>query len=84
MVNIFLFIELLSDANAETVTTALEQLTMSDCEFAAVVKLSDQKIVAQLDCRSYADANTALLKKIAPVKGIVQTNIISAVRPTDG
>jgi hypothetical protein len=43
--------------------------------------LSEQKIVAQLDCNSYDNASKAILERIAPVEGIVQTNIVAAVRP---
>jgi hypothetical protein len=81
MVNVYLFIELLSAANASATVDHLRQLELADCKFANVVALSDEKLVAQLDCNSYADANKALFDKIAPVDGIVQTNIIAAVRP---
>jgi hypothetical protein len=81
MINVYLFIELLGAANAATTVDHLKALDMVNCKFANVVILSDEKIVAQLDCSSYADANKALLDKIAPVEGIVQTNIIAAVRP---
>jgi len=46
-----------------------------------VVALADDKLVAQLDCKTSTDANTAILEKISPIDGIVQTNIIAAVRP---
>jgi len=81
MVNIYLFIELLGAASADTTLNTLKDLELANCKFANVVQLSDQKVVAQLDCESYADASKAVLDKIAPVEGIVQTNIIAAVRP---
>lgn len=81
MVNIYLFIELLSAASASHAVDNLKQLEIANCKFANVVMLSEEKLVAQLDCDSYADANKALFDKIAPVEGIVQTNIIAAVRP---
>jgi hypothetical protein len=46
-----------------------------------VVVLAEDKLVAQLDCKSSTEANTAILEKISPIDGIVQTNIIAAVRP---
>jgi hypothetical protein len=81
MVNVYLFIELLRAANAGDTVDHLKQLDIANCKFANVVVLSDDKLVAQLDCRSYADADKALVAKIAPVEGIVQTNVIAAVRP---
>ncbi len=81
MVNIYLLIELLRAANAGATVDALEKLELANCTLVNVVALSDDKLVAQLDCSSYADANTAVLDKIAPVEGIVQTNIMAAVRP---
>ena len=81
MVNVYLFIELLRSANAADTADALKALELGDCHFANVVVLADDKIVAQLDCKTSAQANTAILEKISPVEGIVQTNIISVVRP---
>ena len=81
MVNIYLLIELLGAANADTTLAALKQLEFQNCKLASVVALSDEKLVAQLDCNSYKDASAAVLEKIAPVDGIVQTNIMAAVRP---
>jgi hypothetical protein len=43
--------------------------------------VSDEKIVAQLDCKDSTDGDKAILNKIAKVAGVVQTNIIAAVRP---
>ena len=81
MVNVYLFIELLRAANAADVAGKLKALELGECKFANVVVLADDKLVAQLDCETSTGANTAILEKIAPVEGVVQTNIIAAVRP---
>jgi hypothetical protein len=81
MVNVYLFIELLRAANPTTTMDLLKQLDISNCKLANVVSLSESKLVVQLDCQSFADADSALLNKIAPVEGIVQTSIVAAVRP---
>jgi hypothetical protein len=81
MVNIYLFIELLHTANAMSTIDTLKALEMQNCKFANVVKLSDEKIVAQLDCKDSADGDRAILTKIAKVDGVVQTNIIAVVTP---
>jgi hypothetical protein len=83
MVNVYLFIELLRTANAADTVDALKALKLGDCKFANVVVLADDKLVAQLDCKTSAQANTAILEKISPVEGVVQTNIIAAVRPVN-
>jgi hypothetical protein len=81
VVNVYLLIELLRAANAGDTVDTLKKLEIANCKLASVVALSDDKVVAELDCTSYADANTAILEKIAPVEGVVQTNIMAAVRP---
>ena len=81
MVNIYLLIELLGSASAGDVVAALKKAELSNCKLVNVVELSEDKLVGQLDCDSYADASKAVLEKIAPVEGIVQTNIMAAVRP---
>jgi len=81
MVNIFLFIELLKATDPTVTIDHLKMLELVNCKFANVLELNKEKIVAQLDCDSYADATKAILEKIGPVDGIVQTNIIAAVRP---
>ena len=81
MVNVYLFIELLRAASAADVVDKLKVLELGACKFANVVVLADEKLVAQLDCRTTSEANTAILEKISPVEGVVQTNIIAAVRP---
>jgi hypothetical protein len=81
MVNIYLFIELLHTANAATTVNTLKAMQMENCKFANVVVLSDEKLVAQLDCKDSTDGDKALLTKIVKVDGVVQTNIIAVVRP---
>jgi hypothetical protein len=81
MVNVYLFIELLRSAKAADIVDKLKALELGDCKLANVVALADDKLVAQLDCKNGALANTAILEKIAPVEGIVQTNVIAAVSP---
>jgi len=81
MVNIYLFIELLHTASAVTTVDTLKALQMDNCKFANVVVLSEEKLVAQLDCQDSIDGDKALLTKIAKVDGVVQTNIIAVVRP---
>ena len=77
MVNIYLFIELLHTANAVTTVDSLKALALDNCKFANVVVLSDEKLVAQLDCNDSTDGDKAILNKIAKVDGVVQTNIIA-------
>ena len=84
MVNIYLFIELLGSANAAQAVDALKTLQMKNCKFANVVMLSDEKLVAQLDCQDSSDGDEAILDKIAKVDGVVQTNIVAVVRPRKG
>jgi hypothetical protein len=84
MVNIYLFIELLHTANAAATVDTLKALSMDNCKFANVVMLSDEKLVAQLDCKDSTDGDKAILTKIAKVEGVVQTNIVAVVRPKKG
>lgn len=81
MVKVYLFIELLRAAKAADVAGALRLLDLGACHFANVVVLAEDKLVAQLDCPTGAEANAIILDKIAPVEGVVQTNVIAAVRP---
>ncbi len=81
MTKIFLFIELLRAANAGDITEKLKALDLASCKFENVVALADDKLVAQLNCDKPADATRAVLEGIMTVDGVVQTNIISAVRP---
>jgi hypothetical protein len=64
----------------KTVET-LKAMQMKNCKFANVVVLSDEKLVAQLDCNDSTDGDKALLSQISKVEGVVQTNIIAVVRP---
>ncbi|MGK2923562.1 MAG: hypothetical protein ACSLE4_12425 [Methyloceanibacter sp.] len=84
MVNIYLFIELLHSANAMATLDTIKALELANCKFANVVMLSDEKLVAQLDCKDSTDGDKAILNKIAKVEGVVQTNIVAVVRPTKG
>ena len=81
MVNIYLFIELLHTASAVATVDTLKAMQMQNCKFANVVVLSDEKLVAQLDCNDSTDGDRVLLNQIAKVDGVVQTNIIAVVRP---
>jgi len=81
MVNVYLFIELLRTANAAATVDALKALKLGECKLTNVIALADDKLVAQLDSKTSALANAAILEKISPVEGIVQTNVIAAVRP---
>jgi hypothetical protein len=81
MVNVYLFIELLRTAKCSATVDVLKALELGECTRANVVALADDKLVAQLDCKTGALANAAIFEKITPVEGIVQTNIIAAVRP---
>ena len=56
MVNIYLFIELLHTASAVTTVDTLKALQMDNCKFANVVMLSEEKLVAQLDCKESTTA----------------------------
>ena len=50
MVKVYLFIELMHSADAVATVDALRALSLDNCKFANVVVLSDEKVVAQLDC----------------------------------
>ena len=69
MVNIYLFIELLRAANPTEIVDTVKDMDLANCKLANVVVLSQQKIVAQLDCNSYDDASRAILERISPVNG---------------
>lgn len=81
MVKVFLFIELLKSASPDAALAEMRKLELSPCTLAASVHLAEEKLVAQLNCERYEDATRAILEKIAAVKGVVQTNIVAAVRP---
>ena len=63
------------------VAEQVRALALEKCKFANVVVLNDRKLVAQLDCPDPADGDRAILNKIATVQGVVQTNVISVIRP---
>lgn len=81
MVKIYLFIELRRTATADDVIAALKALKLEGCTFANIVALSDDKIVAQLDCEDASDGTKAILENISAAEGVVQTNVIAVVRP---
>src|SRR5687768_688296 len=82
--NIYLFIELLGSADAGQILKTLKALPMDNCKFANVVALSEDKLVAQLDCKDSTDGDKAILNTTAKVEGVVQTNIVAVVRPRKG
>ena len=75
MVNIYLFIELLHTASAVTTVDTLKALSLDNCKFANVVVLSEEKIVAELDCQDSTDGDKAILNKIAKVDGVVRPTL---------
>jgi hypothetical protein len=80
-VNIYLFIELVRAVNATDTAEAIKALSLANCKFANVVALSDEKLVAQLDCSTPEDGTRVVLQDIPKVEGVVQTNVIAVVRP---
>ena len=83
MVKVYLLIELLRAANAGDVSAQIKATEFDACKLANVVVLADDKLVAQLDCPTGRDANAAVLEKIAPIEGVVQTNVMGAVTPVE-
>jgi hypothetical protein len=81
MINIYLFIELIRAASAPDVADHIKGLSLANCKFANVVVLSDEKIVAQLDCSTAEDGTKVVLEDLTKVEGVVQTNIIAVVKP---
>jgi hypothetical protein len=81
MVNIYLFIELVRAADAVGTVGRIKSLSLANCKFANVVALSDQKLVAQLDCSAPEDGSKVILETLPKVEGVVQVNIIAVVRP---
>ena len=78
---IYLFIELVRTADARDTVKTLKRLKLDKAKFANVVVLTDDKLVAQLDCDDPAAGQKAILEKIAVAEGVVQTNVIAAVTP---
>jgi hypothetical protein len=81
MVNIYLFIELIRAASAPDVADHIKGLSLANCKFANVVVLSEEKLVAQLDCSTAEDGTKVVLETLTKVEGVVQTNIIAVVKP---
>ena len=81
MVNIYLFIELVRAASAPDVAAQIKDLSLDNCKFANVVVLSDEKLVAQLDCSTPEDGTKVVLEDLTKIEGVVQTNIIAVVKP---
>lgn len=81
MLNLYLFIELLSAADPIAVQTNLRRLELRGCVVKNVVQLADAKLVAHVDCETGEDATRVVLEKFMGIEGVVQTNIIAAVRP---
>jgi len=84
MMKIYLFIELVRQADATATAKTLKGLKLAKCKFANVVVLADDKLVAQLDCDDPASGQKAILENIATVDGVVQTNVIAVVTPRKG
>ena len=63
MVNIYLFIELIGAASAPDVAERIKGLSLANCKFANVVVLSNNKLVAQLDCSTPRMAPRLFSKK---------------------
>ena len=81
MLNVYLFIELLKAADPGAVIAEVKKLEMPNCTVRNAVQLADDKLVAHVDCNTGEDATRVVLEKIMSVEGVVQTNIIAAVRP---
>lgn len=84
VLNVYLFIELLKAADPSAVIAEVKKLELPNCSVKNAVQLADDKLVAHLDCKTGDDASRAVFEKFMSVEGIVQTNIIAVVRPTDG
>lgn len=83
MINLYLFIELLGAANPDSAAAEIRKLQLADCTVQNVVQLAEDKLVAHIDCKTGESATRMVLEKLMSVEGVVQTNIISAVRPKD-
>jgi hypothetical protein len=56
-------------------------MSPANCKFANVVVLSDEKLVAQLDCSTPEDGTKVVLQDLPNVEGVVQTNVIAVFKP---
>jgi hypothetical protein len=63
------------------VADRMKAMSLANCKFANVVVLSDEKLVAQLDCSTPEDSSKVVLEELPKVDGVVQTNIIAVVKP---
>lgn len=84
MINLYLFIELLGAANPDAAAREIRKLELEGCSVQNVVQLAKDKLVAHIDCKTGEGATRIVLEKLMSVEGVVQTNIIAAVRPKDG
>lgn len=83
MIKLYLFIELLGASNAEAAAGEIRKLQLTDCTVKNVVQLAEDKLIAHIDCKTGEGATRMILEKLMSVEGVVQTNIIAAVRPKD-
>ncbi len=83
MLNVYLFVELLGAADPTAVLAEIKKLNVPNCQIRNAVQLADDKLVAHVDCKSGSDASRLVLENFTGVDGVVQTNIIAVVRPTD-
>lgn len=81
MLNIYLFIELLGAANADRVMQSIRDEVAAPCQLENVVKLSGEKLVAQVNTEKKAGAIARCIDGFMKIDGIVQTNIIAVVSP---
>jgi len=84
MLNVYLFIELLSGTDPAAVLAEIRFLNVANGKLRNVVQLSDDKLVAHLDFETGDDASRVIVEEFMRIDGIVQTNLIAAVRPRDG
>lgn len=59
----------------------IKGMSLANCKFANVVVLSYDKLVAQLDCSTPEDGTKVVLQDLPNVEGVVQTNVITVVKP---
>ena len=81
MVNVYLFIELLRAANAADTVAKLESAGPGRLQVRQRRRPGRRQARRPARLQDERRGNTAILEKISPVEGIVQTNIIAAVRP---
>lgn len=59
----------------------IKGMSLANCKFANVVVLSYDELVAQLDCSTPEDGTKVVLQDLPNVEGVVQTNVITVVKP---